>query len=53
MNSSEDVLVWPDGSWCYRYEREEMYFKSDDYFVIREGSEAYEGFIKKESGLDA
>ena len=33
--SIEDVMVWPDGSWCCRYELPEMGFKGDDYVVLR------------------
>ena len=30
----EDVLVWSDGTWCYRHELSEMNHKSDDYVVL-------------------
>ena len=32
--SSEDVLVWADGTWCYRCELHEMNHMSDDYEVF-------------------
>lgn len=30
----DDVLVWPDDSWCYRSELHEMSFKGDDYRTL-------------------
>lgn len=32
--SGEDIFVWADGSWCYRYEIHEYGHKSDDYEVL-------------------
>lgn len=32
--SSEDVMAWPDGTWCYRFELWEMTHMSDDFEVI-------------------
>lgn len=34
----EDIIEWPDGFWCYRYELHEMDHKSDDYQVHEYGS---------------
>lgn len=34
----EDVFLWPDGVWCYRYEVEEYSYKSDDYEVVKVGT---------------
>ena len=30
----EDVIKWPDGTWCYRYELPEFSHKTDDYEVL-------------------
>ena len=38
----EDVILWPCGVWCYRYELEEMAHKSDDYQVIKYGTKEHE-----------
>lgn len=38
----EDILLWPDGTWCYRHELAEMSHKSDDFEVITEQSPQYE-----------
>lgn len=40
--NQEDILRWPDGFWCYRYELPEMDHKSDDFEVITEESPEYE-----------
>lgn len=32
--SGDDVFVWPDGSWCFRDEREDMCHLSDDCVVL-------------------
>lgn len=35
----EDIFVWPDGTWCYRYEAPQYQHMSDDYIVVpREGA---------------
>jgi hypothetical protein len=35
VKSLEDIMLWPDGTWCYREELEEMLtWMSDDYEVI-------------------
>ena len=34
MNSSEDIILWADGTWCFAYELEEMGHMSDDYECI-------------------
>ena len=31
---SEDIIIWSDCYWCYRYELEEHPHRSDDYRVI-------------------
>lgn len=30
----EDVIKWPDDTWCYRSELPEFSHKSDDYEVL-------------------
>lgn len=39
--SQDDILLWPDGSWCYRSELSEHSHKSDDYETFAFGSHAY------------
>ena len=31
---SDDLVFWPDGSWCWRHELPEMTHMSDDYEVV-------------------
>lgn len=41
----EDIVMWPNGTWCYRYEIHEMNHMSDDYFNISFGTEQYNNFF--------
>ena len=43
MQDIEDVILWPDGVWCYRHEMTDYTYKSDDYVVLEYGS-----FLKEE-----
>ena len=43
--SSEDVILWPDETWCFRFELSYYTHMSDDYQVILEGSDEYEEFF--------
>lgn len=49
MNTAtEDICVWPDRTWCYRYELREMNHKSDDYETLAFASPEYDAFVRKE-----
>lgn len=37
-SSPDDVIVWPCGTWCHRYELAEYCHKADGFQVIRAGS---------------
>jgi hypothetical protein len=41
----EDIFLWPNGEWCYRYEREQMNHKSDDFEVLYFGTDRYQAFV--------
>jgi hypothetical protein len=43
--SLQDILVWPDGSWCFRDELIEMAHRGDDYSVIPLDSPEWEKFL--------
>lgn len=43
MNDA-DILVWPDGTWCYRRELARMASMPDDYRVIYVETEEYDQF---------
>lgn len=45
-HDSEDVLQWPDGSWCFRYELYYMSHVGDDYTVLPYGSVDYDKFFE-------
>jgi hypothetical protein len=32
--SPDDIIRWPDGSWCYRHELHEYTWMGDDYEVL-------------------
>lgn len=42
----EDIFVWPDGGWCYRYERNEMQHKSDDHTILYVNTIEYVDFFE-------
>lgn len=50
MISSDDIVVWPCGTWCYGDEKWEMNFLSDDYYVLTHGTTAYFNFLAREEG---
>ncbi len=41
-----DIMLWPEGTWCYRDELEGMTHMSDDYQVLLYGSEEWNMFVK-------
>jgi len=49
MNNAdiEDIYLWPDGTWCYRYELEEMLHMSDDYRVYYFDTKAYNELLEE------
>jgi hypothetical protein len=44
--SQEDILRWPDGTWCFRCELYWMSHMSDDYEVITEAHPEYDLIIE-------
>lgn len=46
--SSEDILIWADGTWCFRHELSEMNHMSDDYSTIPVNSPHYDDFIEQD-----
>lgn len=43
--SEDDVILWPDGTWCYRYQLPEYSHMSDDYRVIEFDTFEYDEFF--------
>lgn len=48
MYHPDDILLWPNGSWCYRSDVQDMSHLSDDYQVLRADSEQWHEFIQME-----
>jgi hypothetical protein len=44
----EDIILWSDDTWCYRYELSEMNYMSDDYFVLQFASTDWIKLLEKE-----
>ena len=42
----EDIFVWPDGTWCYRYEKDEFAHMSDDCAIVAFGTKEYDEFFE-------
>ena len=38
----DDLLVWPDGTFCYGDELGEMRYMSDDFEIVRAGSGSHQ-----------
>ena len=50
-SNRDDIIVWPDDSWCYRHELEEFgTHKSDDYRVIKDDSAEWHDFVEEKEG---
>jgi len=43
--NSDDICLWPDGTWCYWNEIGDYSYMSDDYEVIAEGTSKYDQFL--------
>jgi hypothetical protein len=52
MKHHEDVILWPDGDWCYRDELEEYTHKSDDYAVLKADTFEWHSFLNSERPLE-
>ena len=36
-----DMLVWPDGFWCFREEHCDEFLRNDDYRIVAHNSEEW------------
>lgn len=43
--SPDDVIMWPDGMWCFRDELPGFSHKSDDYRVISVDDDEWDVFV--------
>jgi len=44
--SPDDILVWPDGEWCFAHELAEMAHRGDDYIRIADWEEDYYKYVE-------
>lgn len=49
--SRDDIFAWPDGTYCYRRELEEMTHMSDDWCVYYVDTPEFEEFCEAESAV--
>lgn len=40
--SKEDIMLWSDGTWCYREDLPEYQYMSDDFYVVSVSDPMYE-----------
>lgn len=45
MTSDNDLIVWSDGTFCFRYDLAEYSWMSDDYYVLPFATKAYYQFL--------
>ena len=50
--SGDDILVWPDSTWCLRSEVAEYSHMSDDYIVIPVDSADWDAFLTTDGEID-
>lgn len=43
----DDIIVWPDKTWCYREELLEMDYMSDDFCVIYIDTPEHRAFLEE------
>ena len=39
----QDILLWPDGFWCFREEFSPQFLRDDDYRVVPHKSDEWSG----------
>lgn len=44
--NSDDVLIWPDGCWCFRSELSEFGYRGDDFRVVPVGTSEWHELIE-------
>lgn len=51
---SDDLFVWPDGSWCFRYEycEECDKWRGDDYKVLTSETPEWSDFLLGEGVIE-
>lgn len=44
-SSPDDIFVWADGTWCYRSDYSDFGHMSDDFEVVKEGTQKHSSFL--------
>ena len=52
MQDIEDIILWPDGTWCYRHQLTKYGHKSDDYVVLEYGTTSWKNFLKEDGYVE-
>lgn len=45
LMDADDLILWPDGTWCFRHELPQYGHMSDDYRTIPVDTDEYEEFF--------
>lgn len=48
----EDIVLWPCGTWCYREDLYEFTFMSDDFEILKHGTQEYDSFLWAEETME-
>lgn len=43
--NGEEICLWADGTWCYWDQLIEYSYMSDDYTILKFGTEEYDAFM--------
>ncbi len=44
--SQDDIIVWPNGTWCFRSESSQFGYLGDDYQVLPSGSADHTAWLE-------
>jgi len=47
MTNTNNLIIWPDDTWCFRFELEDYSHKSDDYYTLPFNSVECYQFLKE------
>lgn len=48
----DDLVMWPDGTWCWRSELQEMGYMGDDFRVVHIDTLEWLDFISSNMAVD-
>ena len=44
--NSQDILIWPDGFWCFREEFSESFLRDDKYRVVETTTDEWVSLLR-------